>query len=61
MSNRQADNLILAFNENGQVRDGYGFNGKSPRNFGGGVLPHLLRLTKKEYKFDRGGKIQEKT
>jgi predicted small metal-binding protein len=59
ISGRQAVNLIAAFNENGQVRDSFGFNGKSPYRFGGGLIPYLSRLTGKTYQLSKSGKIEE--
>lgn len=45
----QLKNLIEAFNENSQIRDSYGFNGKKPRNYGDGLIYHLKRITKMDY------------
>jgi hypothetical protein len=54
----QVLDLISAYNENGQVRASYGFNGSRPYTFGNGLLSHLLRWTGNNYKFNRDGKIQ---
>jgi len=57
LSNQQASSLISAFNENGQVRDSFGFIGKYPR-YGDGLIPYLCRLTDKMYGFSRSGEIE---
>lgn len=57
LSATQVNKIIEAFNENSQIRDSYGFNGKKPRYYGDGLLPHLNRLTGKTYALTTGGKI----
>lgn len=58
LSLHQTDQLITAYNENTQVRDSFGFNGSKPRLFGDGLLPHLQRLTSRQYAVMRSGKIK---
>lgn len=58
LSNQQANRLISAFNENGQVRDSFGFNGKQPHRYGDGLPSHLSRLTGQTYRLSRSGKIE---
>jgi hypothetical protein len=58
LSNEQASRLVSAFNENSQVRDSFGFNGKTPRRYGDGLLPHLKRLTGRKYRISRAGRIE---
>jgi len=58
LSNQQANRLISAFNENGQVRDSFGFNGKMPHRYGDGLPSHLSRLTGQTYRLSRHGKIE---
>lgn len=58
LSDEQASSLMSAFNENGQVRDSYGFNGKFTSKYGEGLAFHLKRLTGREYKVSRFGKIE---
>ena len=45
--------LMSAFNENGQLRDSYGFNGKYPGNYGAGLASHLSRLTGQTYRLSQ--------
>ena len=58
LSEQQAGSLMSAFNENGQVRDSYGFNGKNSRYYGAGLASHLSRLTGQTYRLSRFGKIE---
>lgn len=58
LSDQQVDLLISAFNENGQVRDSYGFNGKLAHPLGDGLVHHLNRLTGRTYRFSRSGEIE---
>jgi hypothetical protein len=43
LSPQQVDELIDAYNKNGQVRDSFGFNGQQSSKYGSGILPHLRR------------------
>ena len=58
LSDQQVSLLISAFNENGQVRESFGFNGKRPSSFGGGLPFHLNRLTGKTYEIGGSGMIE---
>jgi hypothetical protein len=58
LSDQQVKRLISAFNENGQVRDSFGFNGKMPHRYGNGLAYHLSRLTGRTYRLSRLGKIE---
>lgn len=57
LSDNQIEKLINAFNENSQVYDSYGFNGKKPGYYGDGLLHHLRRITNIDYKLSSRGKI----
>lgn len=57
LSVQQADLLVSAFNENGQMRNSFGFNGKMPRRYGDGLMHHLTRLTGQKYVLTRLDKI----
>lgn len=57
LSAAQVDKIISAFNENSQIHDSYGFNGKRPRQYGDGLLPLLNRSTGKTYTLNTRGKI----
>lgn len=61
ISSQQANDLISAFNENIQVQDSFGFNGKKPRLFGPGLIFHLKRLTGRRYSLSESSKIELKT
>lgn len=58
LSNKQADRLIEAYNENNEVGGSFGFNGTKPRLFGEGLLFHLDRVTDRTYKESSTGKIK---
>ena len=57
LSETQIEKIQKAFNENGQVHDSYGFNGKNPRYFGDGLAYHLRRITKVDFRISSHGKI----
>jgi hypothetical protein len=56
-SDSQIERIVKAFNENSQVYDCYGFNGKKPRYYGDGLAHHLRRITNVDYKLSSRGKI----
>jgi hypothetical protein len=58
LTDDQADALIAAYNENGQVGGSYGFNGENPRKYGDGLLAHLMRLNERKYKVTPAGNIK---
>lgn len=57
LTESQVEKLINAFNENSQVYDSYGFNGKKPGNYGYGLPHHLKRITNNDFKLSAQGKI----
>lgn len=57
LSETQIEKLLKAFNENGQVYDSYGFNGKNPRYYGDGLVYHLRRITNIDFKLSSRDKI----
>lgn len=57
LSDNQTKNLVTAFNENSQVYESYGFNGKNPMYYGDGLVKHLRRITKNDFKLSSRGKI----
>ena len=59
-SDNHIEKSVKAFNENSQVRDSYGFNGKNSSYYGDGLLYHLRRITKTDYKLSPRGKITRK-
>jgi hypothetical protein len=58
LSIKQADALIEAFNENGQVSASFGFSGSKPSLFGCGLFYHLERLTSRKHRLTSSGKIK---
>lgn len=58
LSSQQANDLISAFNDNGDVRGSYGFNGKFPKKYGEGLTFHLKRLTGRGYRLSSLSKIE---
>lgn len=58
ISDSQATLLISAFNENGDVRGSFGFNGKTPYYWGNGLVYHLSRLTGQTYRLSPAGSIE---
>ncbi len=58
LSGHQASLLMSAFNENGQVRNSFGFNGKWPSSHGDGLPFHLTRLTGQKYEISYTGMIE---
>lgn len=60
MTSAQLDELVAAFNENGQLRDSWGFNGKYPSRYGLGVIPHLNRMGTRIFRMGQNG-IEEET
>jgi hypothetical protein len=57
LSKNQIEKLINAFNENSQINDSYGFNGKKPMYYGDGLMHHLQRITNISYKLSSRDKI----
>jgi len=60
LSTQQVNDLVIAFNTNGQVNESYGFNGKNPSYYGKGLAYHLSRLTGNNYRLMQSGKIEVK-
>jgi hypothetical protein len=58
LSDQQAKLLVSAFNENVQVRESFGFNGKRPFSYGNGLPFYLNRLTGKVYEIAGSGMIE---
>lgn len=45
----QEARIVKAYNDNSELRGSYGFNGKSPSNYGTGLTGFLKRTTQKNY------------
>jgi hypothetical protein len=58
LTNEQADALVSAFNENGEVSGSFGFNGTKPGQYGEGLFEHLKRLNGRKYKLTSSGNIK---
>lgn len=52
-----AEKLVRAYNDNGEVRGSFGFNGTRPERYGPGLLQVLQRLHPDKFKRGRDGKI----
>lgn len=61
LSQEQVKRLLAAYNENGEVRGSFGFNGTKPMYYGDGLVFHLQRITALEYRELPSGKIKVKT
>lgn len=59
LSEKRVDELVAAYNENGELRGSFGFNGTKPTLFGKGLVFHLNRLSARSFAFDKAGCIQE--
>ena len=59
LSDGQIDEIIEAYNSNGQLKGSYGFNGARPALWGHGIISHLHRLGKRLYEFDQGNIEEE--
>lgn len=55
---QQIDGLVAAFNETGQLRGSFGFNGKKERQYGPGLVSHLNRLSTQQFRFGTTGLIE---
>ncbi len=60
LSEEQVSGLISAYNDNDQVRGGFGFNGHRPAYYGPGLASHLTRLTGNEYGLTSSDKLRVK-
>lgn len=56
LSPEQVDALISAYEENGQLRGSFGFNGDRPGSYGKGLASHLSRITGQNYRFSSSGR-----
>ena len=52
LSERQINQLVAIYNENGEIRGSFGFNGSKPSIYGGGLLGLINRLGSKQYHLD---------
>ena len=57
LSEKQLSEIVVAYNESGQAKFSYGFNGKSSSSYGLGLPYHLNRLTGKSYRLTKDGNI----
>ena len=48
---QQIDELVAAFNETGELRGSFAFNGSKPRFHGPGLVSHLNRLGSRQFRF----------
>ncbi|ADY14193.1 toll/interleukin-1 receptor domain-containing protein [Sphaerochaeta globosa] len=58
LSQNQIDNIIDAFNSNSQINESYGFNGRKPTKYGEGLVYHLNRVSKIDFKLTQWNQIE---
>lgn len=58
LTDDQAQQLVSVFNENGELRGSFGFNGTKSRYYGDGLVAHLSRLTGRKYRMTSSGTIR---
>lgn len=58
LTKAQVQRLMAAFNENGQVRDSWGFNGLRPSYCGYGLAHYLGLATGEKYELTESGKMR---
>lgn len=49
LTDQQIDEVVDAYNENGELQGSFGFNGGYPSQYGNGLVPHLNRLGGRRY------------
>ena len=54
LSEQQIDDLVSICNENGEIRNSFGFQGNRPQQHGEGLIPHLHRLGSRNFIRDNG-------
>jgi hypothetical protein len=57
LSKLQIDDLVAAYNENSELRGSFGFNGKSTKFYGPGLVSHLNLLGARQFTFANSGLI----
>ena len=55
LTEAQIDELVSAYNETGELRGSFAFNGARPRMFGRGLAAHLTRISGRRFKFGPSG------
>lgn len=58
ITDEQAQKLVSAFNENGQISNSFGFNGIKPSRHGMGLAAHLFRITGRRFEMTSTGRMQ---
>ena len=59
LSTQQIDELVEAYNETGELRGGWAFNGTRPGSYGPGLVSHLNRLGTRQFRFARTSRLIE--
>ena len=52
LSTQQIDDLVDAYNANGELRGSFGFSGTKPFAWGEGLVPHLRRLGSRRFRME---------
>lgn len=60
MNEARIDELVAAYNGNGELKGSYGFNGDRPGYFGPGLVHYLNEWSDREFKFTDQGNIRER-
>ena len=60
LSTVQAEQVIVAYRENYELRGSFGFNGGRPVHYGDGLAAHLSRMTGREYLMTSSGEVERK-
>lgn len=58
MTEQQVEQLVAAFNDNGELKGSFGFNGNRPLHYGDGLAAHLERTTGRKYRVAQSGEIR---
>ena len=56
----RVDELVKAYNSNGELKGAYGFNGDKPGYYGPGLVHYLNEWSNREFKFTGQGNIRER-
>jgi hypothetical protein len=59
LTQSQVDELVAAFNETGELRGSFAFNGTNPFFYGNGLVSYLNRLGARQFALNSSGSIQQ--
>ncbi|MHB1494980.1 MAG: toll/interleukin-1 receptor domain-containing protein [Acidithiobacillus sp.] len=58
LTSSQIDALVATYNETGELRGSFGFNGTNPRGYGLGLVSYLNRLGSRQFKYSNDWHIE---